>query len=179
MLLLPPATRRCGRGRPATTPTCCLGRCRAHRCGRRQSRAPRSDRRRAGRRAHSRCVLITHSHQRSASGVARRSRALAGHASIRPGEPLDGRRTGSPPAIRVLTALVTRPATRQTISAFFDEERRDVYCGDLVRMGGTIVIPASRGGDLRAYLRRCARVRDLGRVVCCPGTARRRDHRRS
>ncbi len=31
---------------------------------------------------------------------------------------------------------------------FFDERDGDLYCGDLVRLGGTIVIPASRGGTL-------------------------------
>ncbi len=29
---------------------------------------------------------------------------------------------------------------------------RDLFCGDLIRSGGTIVIPASRGGDLTQYL---------------------------
>ena len=36
----------------------------------------------------------------------------------------------------------------------------DVLCGDLARIGGTIVIPASRGGDLSAYLASLRRVRD-------------------
>ena len=38
----------------------------------------------------------------------------------------------------------------------------DVYTGDLVRTGGTIVIAASRGGDLRAYLDSLRRIRALG-----------------
>jgi glyoxylase-like metal-dependent hydrolase (beta-lactamase superfamily II) len=37
----------------------------------------------------------------------------------------------------------------------------DVFCGDLARMGGTVVIPASRGGDLAEYLRSLERIRDL------------------
>jgi hydroxyacylglutathione hydrolase len=37
----------------------------------------------------------------------------------------------------------------------------DVFCGDLVRLGGTVVIPASRGGDLAVYLESLRRVRDL------------------
>ena len=44
---------------------------------------------------------------------------------------------------------------------FFDEDSRDMYCGDLARIGGTVVIPASRGGDLDAYLGSLERVRDL------------------
>jgi glyoxylase-like metal-dependent hydrolase (beta-lactamase superfamily II) len=37
----------------------------------------------------------------------------------------------------------------------------DVFCGDLARIGGTVVIPASRGGDLAAYLDSLRRVREL------------------
>jgi hydroxyacylglutathione hydrolase len=37
----------------------------------------------------------------------------------------------------------------------------DVFCGDLVRIGGTVVIPASRGGDLAVYLESLRRLRDL------------------
>jgi glyoxylase-like metal-dependent hydrolase (beta-lactamase superfamily II) len=45
----------------------------------------------------------------------------------------------------------------------------DVYCGDLIRAGGTIVIAASRGGDLRAYLDSLERVRALGAGRLLPG----------
>ncbi len=37
----------------------------------------------------------------------------------------------------------------------------EVFCGDLVRIGGTVVIPASRGGDLAVYLDSLRRVRGL------------------
>src|SRR4030095_14068220 len=36
-----------------------------------------------------------------------------------------------------------------------------VYGGDLARRGGTIVIPASKGGDLRQYIASLRRVREL------------------
>lgn len=45
---------------------------------------------------------------------------------------------------------------------FLDERTNEIYCGDLVRLGGTIVIPASRGGDLRQYLASLRRIRSLG-----------------
>lgn len=45
---------------------------------------------------------------------------------------------------------------------FLDERTNEIYCGDLVRLGGTIVIPASRGGDLRQYLASLRRIRGLG-----------------
>ena len=44
---------------------------------------------------------------------------------------------------------------------FLDESSRDLFCGDLARLGGTVVIPASKGGNLRDYLRSLERVRDL------------------
>jgi glyoxylase-like metal-dependent hydrolase (beta-lactamase superfamily II) len=45
----------------------------------------------------------------------------------------------------------------------------DMYCGDLARAGGTIVIAASRGGDLIAYLESLARVRALAPRRLLPG----------
>jgi len=44
---------------------------------------------------------------------------------------------------------------------FLDEQTREMYCGDLARIGGTVVIPASRGGNLRQYLESLARVRKV------------------
>ena len=35
---------------------------------------------------------------------------------------------------------------------FFDEDSRTLFCGDLVIAGASVVIPASQGGDLAAYL---------------------------
>lgn len=52
---------------------------------------------------------------------------------------------------------------------FFDREAGDLYCGDLARKGGTIVIPARKGGDLRAYLASLQLVRDLGPRRLLPG----------
>jgi glyoxylase-like metal-dependent hydrolase (beta-lactamase superfamily II) len=52
---------------------------------------------------------------------------------------------------------------------FFDEASRDAYCGDLVRQGGTIVIPASSGGDLTAYLASLERIRALAPARLLPG----------
>jgi len=48
-------------------------------------------------------------------------------------------------------------------------EGGDIYCGDLIRAGGTIVIPASRGGDLSQYLASLRRVRDLRPDRLLPG----------
>jgi glyoxylase-like metal-dependent hydrolase (beta-lactamase superfamily II) len=52
---------------------------------------------------------------------------------------------------------------------FFDEESRDLYCGDLARMGGSIVVPASKGGNLRDYLDSLKRMRALEPRRLLPG----------
>jgi glyoxylase-like metal-dependent hydrolase (beta-lactamase superfamily II) len=50
-----------------------------------------------------------------------------------------------------------------------DEDSGDLYCGDLARIGGTIVIPASKGGDLAEYLASLQKVRALGPRRLLPG----------
>jgi glyoxylase-like metal-dependent hydrolase (beta-lactamase superfamily II) len=45
----------------------------------------------------------------------------------------------------------------------------DVFCADLIRSGGTIVIPASRGGDLTQYLASLQRLRTLRPSRLFPG----------
>jgi glyoxylase-like metal-dependent hydrolase (beta-lactamase superfamily II) len=52
---------------------------------------------------------------------------------------------------------------------YFDRESGDLYCGDLARLGGTIVIPSRKGGDLRTYLDSLRRVRDLAPRRMLPG----------
>src|SRR5690606_36234882 len=51
---------------------------------------------------------------------------------------------------------------------FLDEQSVDLYCGDLLRIGGTVVIPASRGGSLADYLRSLERVRAMRPVRMLP-----------
>ena len=52
---------------------------------------------------------------------------------------------------------------------FLDEATRDVYCGDLARLGGTIVVPASAGGSLVQYLDSLRRIRALSPRRLLPG----------
>ena len=51
---------------------------------------------------------------------------------------------------------------------FFDESSRDLFCGDLARIGGTVVIPASKGGNLRDYMRSLERIRELAPLRLLP-----------
>jgi glyoxylase-like metal-dependent hydrolase (beta-lactamase superfamily II) len=65
--------------------------------------------------------------------------------------------------------VVPTPGHAPDHLCFFDRPSGDLYCGDLARIGGTIVIPASRGGDLALYLDSLRRVRALGPRRLLPG----------
>lgn len=112
-------------------------------------------------------VLLTHSHVDHASGVP----SLLGRwpaARVRPvSEPfVDGAQIAA--GNGTLTVLRT-PGHAPDHYCFVDDATRDVYCGDLVRSGGTVVIPASRGGDLREYLSSLRRIRELRPPRLLPG----------
>jgi glyoxylase-like metal-dependent hydrolase (beta-lactamase superfamily II) len=65
--------------------------------------------------------------------------------------------------------IVPTPGHSPDHLCFFDREAGDLYSGDLARKGGTIVIPARKGGDLRVYLESLRLVRDLGPRRLLPG----------
>ena len=67
-----------------------------------------------------------------------------------------------------LTALHT-PGHAPDHFCFLDVATGDVYCGDLARRGGTIVVPASAGGDLAQYLASLRRIRALQPRRLLPG----------
>lgn len=113
-------------------------------------------------------LLLTHSHSDHASGLpavlARWPDAMVRSSSSTPLQ--DGERI--PAGDRSLIAIHT-PGHAPDHFCFADEQGGVVYCGDLIRSGGTIVIPAGRGGDLRAYLRSLERLRELQPKRLLPG----------
>jgi glyoxylase-like metal-dependent hydrolase (beta-lactamase superfamily II) len=112
-------------------------------------------------------ILLTHSHSDHAKGIPslleRWPRAI-----VRPtSEPLsDGEAIEAGDG--VLIALHT-PGHAPDHFCFLEQATKDVFCGDLARIGGTVVIPGSRGGDLRAYLASLRRIRDLRPKRLWPG----------
>jgi glyoxylase-like metal-dependent hydrolase (beta-lactamase superfamily II) len=76
---------------------------------------------------------------------------------------------GPVPAGDGLLEIIPTPGHSPDHLCFFDREAGDLYCGDLARQGGTIVIPAKKGGDLRAYLASLRLVRDLAPRRLLPG----------
>lgn len=69
----------------------------------------------------------------------------------------------------VTLQVVPTPGHSPDHVCFLVEETRDLFCGDLARRGGTIVIPATRGGNLTEYLDSLRRVRDLQPARLLPG----------
>jgi hydroxyacylglutathione hydrolase len=116
-------------------------------------------------------VVITHGHSDHASGLpALRERWPV----LLVFDPRDAESAGAMPSARVaagngyLTPIPT-PGHSPDHYCFFDEAAGDVYCGDLARANGTIVIPGRRGGNLKQYLASLRRIRDLKPRRLLPG----------
>jgi glyoxylase-like metal-dependent hydrolase (beta-lactamase superfamily II) len=119
-------------------------------------------------------VLVTHGHADHASGApALRTRwpDVAIHKWTAPGEtgwlPLaDGQQVRA--GDRALTVVHT-PGHALDHVCFWDAEARDLYAGDMVALGTTIVVPGDRGGGMRAYLSSLERLAALGPARIYPG----------
>jgi glyoxylase-like metal-dependent hydrolase (beta-lactamase superfamily II) len=73
------------------------------------------------------------------------------------------------PAGDTILRVIPTPGHAPDHLCFFDEASRDLYCGDLARLGGTVVIPASKGGNLGEYLASLERIRALQPRRLLPG----------
>ena len=106
-------------------------------------------------------VLITHGHVDHVAGAPALARRFPG-VEIRgggAGRPfLDGEViVGGSTTLRAIHT----PGHAPDHFCFLDDNSREIYCGDLARIGGTVVIPASRGGNLREYLDSLTKIRAL------------------
>jgi glyoxylase-like metal-dependent hydrolase (beta-lactamase superfamily II) len=113
-------------------------------------------------------ILITHSHPDHARGVPALTQRWP-QVSVRnlaPDSCVDGQSMAA--GDTTLRALHT-PGHAPDHFCFLDETTRDVFCGDLARRGGTIVIPASAGGNLVQYLASLRRIRTLQPRRLLPG----------
>src|SRR6185369_13018422 len=90
-------------------------------------------------------VLVTHWHPDHVKVLPALQDRWPGIALVdTPGQPV--------PAGDGVLEIIPTPGHAPDHLCFFDRAAGDLYCGDLARLGGTIVIPARKGGDLRAYL---------------------------
>ena len=129
--------------------------------------------RRLGGRALAR-VLVTHGHADHASGVpALRARwpslqaakfVLAGEAGWQP--LVDGERIR---AGGIELVVVHTPGHAPDHVCFWNAVAAELYAGDMVALGTTVMIPAGRGGSLRDYLASLDRMASLRPARILPG----------
>jgi ribonuclease/clavin/mitogillin len=115
-------------------------------------------------------VLITHGHSDHASGAGAIRDRWPSARVRRFGEASDG----LVPEERIETGegtlrVLHTPGHSPDHCCFLLEETSEIFCGDLARLGGTVVIPATKGGDLSRYLESLRRIRDLRPVRLFPG----------
>lgn len=115
-------------------------------------------------------VLITHGHVDHSSGAPALADRWPGVRIRGLDETENGFRDGELIlAGDVRLRAVATPGHAPDHVCFLVEATRDLFCGDLARIGGTVVIPATRGGNLKEYLDSLRRVRDMQPARLLPG----------
>ena len=110
-------------------------------------------------------VLITHGHVDHVAGIP----ALAARwPAVRVVRTADAAGSAIPAGDTTLRVIPT-PGHAPDHLCFLDEDSRDLFCGDLLRADGSIVIPASKGGHMASYLASLRAVRALQPRRLLPG----------
>ena len=123
-------------------------------------------------------VLVTHAHEDHATGVTAIARRwpAAEFAKVpwseRDGRyPVAWRRLADGEAVHAgdgVLRVIHTAGHAPDHACFYSEPDGVLFCGDLLVQDGTVVIPASHGGDLADYLASLARIRELGPARVLP-----------
>ena len=112
-------------------------------------------------------VLITHGHADHASGApALQSRWPGLDVCQWPAQLSEGQRIRA--GNDILTAIHT-PGHAADHVCFWNEASRELYAGDMLVLGSTVMIPAGAGGGLRAYIASLERIAALAPARIFPG----------
>lgn len=113
-------------------------------------------------------VLVTHGHPDHASGAGAIGARWPGvRIRMAGSDPVsdDERVAAGDTALRALHT----PGHAPDHFCFLHEHSGDLFCGDLARAGGTIVVPGNHGGDLVQYLQSLERIRAFHPKRLLPG----------
>ena len=123
-------------------------------------------------------VLVTHAHQDHATGVVAIARRWPAAEFVKiPWSERDGqhavawRPLAEGDVVRAgagVLRVIHTPGHAPDHACFFSEADGVLFCGDLLVQGGTVVIPASHGGDVADYLASLARIRELAPARVLP-----------
>lgn len=114
-------------------------------------------------------VFVTHAHRDHSAGVPRLKARWPGIDVIGGPDGAAPRDGGTIAAGDGTLRMIATPGHSPDHFCLWDPDHRALFAGDLLAAGGTIMIVASAGGDLREYLASLARVRDLEPARVYPG----------
>jgi glyoxylase-like metal-dependent hydrolase (beta-lactamase superfamily II) len=123
-------------------------------------------------------ALVTHGHADHVSGAP----ALKARwpnvelAKFAPGDGIAWRALADGDRITAGDSLLTvihTPGHALDHVCFWNPDTRELFAGDMLSLGTTIMIPAGRGGGLRAYMTSLERLAALSRSACFPDMGHR------